>query len=51
MDDVFLVGVPFMAVALVVAVFMTERPLAGRADSEAPQRSADPAGLSPVAGP
>jgi EmrB/QacA subfamily drug resistance transporter len=51
MDEVFLVGVPFMAVALVVAVFMTERPLAGRTSSEAPERSADPAGLSPVAGP
>lgn len=30
MDDVFLVAVPFMAVALVVAVTMREKPLAGR---------------------
>jgi EmrB/QacA subfamily drug resistance transporter len=50
MDDVFLVGVPFMVVALVIAVFMTERPLAGRERTEAPERAAD-AGLSPVAGP
>jgi EmrB/QacA subfamily drug resistance transporter len=50
MDDVFLVGVPFMAVALLIAVFMTERPLAGRERAEAPERSTDPAGLSPVAG-
>ena len=50
MDDVFLVGVPFMVVALVIAVFMTERPLAGRERTEAPGRAAD-AGLSPVAGP
>jgi EmrB/QacA subfamily drug resistance transporter len=50
MDDVFLVGVPFMAVALLIAVFMTERPLAGRERTEAPERAADPVGLSPVAG-
>ena len=50
MDDVFLVGVPFMVVAVVIAVFMTERPLAGRERAEAPRRTAD-AGLSPVAGP
>ena len=30
MDDVFLVGVPFMAVAVLIAVFMREKPLAGR---------------------
>ena len=50
MDDVFLVGVPFMVVAVVIAVFMTERPLAGRERVEAPRRTAD-AGLSPVACP
>ena len=33
MDDVFLVGVPFMAVAVLIAVFMTEKPLAGRTQS------------------
>ncbi len=31
MDDVFLVAVPFMVVALVVALTMREKPLAGRA--------------------
>jgi predicted MFS family arabinose efflux permease len=30
MDDVFLVGLPFMAVALVIAIFMREVPLIGR---------------------
>ncbi len=30
MDDVFLVAVPFMAVALVIALTMREKPLAGR---------------------
>ena len=30
MDDVFLVAVPFMAIALVVALTMREKPLAGR---------------------
>jgi hypothetical protein len=33
MDDVFLVGVPFMAAAVLIAVFMTEKPLAGRTQS------------------
>ncbi len=33
MDDVFLVAVPFMAVALVVALFMREKPLAGRGET------------------
>ena len=51
MDDVFLVGVPFMVVALVIAVFMTERPLGGRERPDAPDQATDPAGLSPVAGP
>ncbi len=52
MDDVFLVGVPFMVVALVVATFMTERPLADREQPAAPvaqQASATP--RTPVAGP
>ena len=30
MDDVFLVAVPFMVIALVVALTMREKPLAGR---------------------
>jgi hypothetical protein len=30
MDDVFLVAVPFMALALVIALTMREKPLAGR---------------------
>ena len=30
MDDVFLVGLPFMVVALVIAIFMREVPLIGR---------------------
>ena len=30
MDDLFLVGLPFMAVALVIAIFMREVPLIGR---------------------
>lgn len=30
MDDVFLVAVPFMAVAFVIALTMRERPLQGR---------------------
>ena len=39
MDDVFLVAVPFMVVALVIAVTMREKELAGR--SEAPTSSTD----------
>jgi EmrB/QacA subfamily drug resistance transporter len=43
MDDVFLVAVPFMAVALVVALTMREKPLAGRTVDapSAPGTSAD----------
>jgi len=41
MDDVFLVAVPFMVVALVIALTMREKPLAGRASG--PADSADEA--------
>ena len=43
MDDVFLVGVPFMAVALVLALTMREKPLIGRghAPGPPPRTSAD----------
>jgi hypothetical protein len=52
MDDVFLVGVPFMVVALVISVFMTERPLADRQQPAAPVAQPAPAtALTPVAGP
>jgi EmrB/QacA subfamily drug resistance transporter len=41
MDDVFLVAVPFMAVALIVAVTMREKPLKGRSqDSDSATASA-----------
>ena len=43
MDDVFLVAVPFMAVAFVIALTMREKPLRGRAqdtDSATPSASA-----------
>ena len=33
MDDVFLVGLPFMVVALVIAIFMREVPLIGRTEA------------------
>ena len=36
MDDLFLVAVPFMVVALVVALTLGEKPLAGRAPEPAP---------------
>ena len=41
MDDLFLVAVPFMVVALVVALTMKEKPLAGRAPE--PEPEAEPA--------
>jgi EmrB/QacA subfamily drug resistance transporter len=44
MDDVFLVAVPFMAVAFVIALTMQEKPLRGRgehSDSATPSASAD----------
>ena len=45
MDDVFLVGVPFMAVGFVIALTMREKPLRGRgqdSDSATPSASQDP---------
>jgi EmrB/QacA subfamily drug resistance transporter len=42
MDDVFMVAVPFMAVALVIALTMREKPLAGRNDSPDAQHTSDP---------
>ena len=44
MDDVFLVAVPFMAVAFVIALTMRERPLQGRE----PAAPADPPEVSVV---
>jgi EmrB/QacA subfamily drug resistance transporter len=44
MDDVFLVAVPFMAVAFVIALTMREKPLKGRSqhsDSATPRESAE----------
>jgi len=44
MDDVFLVAVPFMAVAFVIALTMRENPLRGRTqdtDSATPSASAE----------
>ena len=44
MDDVFLVAVPFMAVAFVIALTMREKPLRGRgqhSDSATTSASAD----------
>jgi len=50
MDDVFLVAVPFMAVALVVALTMREKPLAGRAAGPtAPASASEEQPLVPVA--
>jgi MFS family permease len=43
MDDVFLVGVPFMAVAFVIALTMREKPLRGRGQhSDSATASASP---------
>ena len=36
MDDVFLVAVPFMAVAFVIALTMREKPLAARQPADPP---------------
>ena len=40
MDDVFLIAVPFMAVAFVIALTMREKPLAGRGGTPAPPATA-----------
>ena len=48
MDDLFLVAVPFIAVALVVALTMQEKPLAGREAGPEPA-AAEPASLPAVA--
>ncbi|MBA3527996.1 MAG: MFS transporter, partial [Propionibacteriaceae bacterium] len=42
MDDVFLIAVPFMAVAFVIALTMREKPLASRTTAAA-QQTSDPA--------
>ena len=51
MDDVFLIAVPFMAVALVIALTMREKPLAGRSGTPAPpsESASDEAELVSVA--
>ncbi|HYP44778.1 MAG TPA: MDR family MFS transporter [Propionibacteriaceae bacterium] len=41
MDDVFLVAVPFMVIALIIALTMREKPLAGRTTPES-QHTSDP---------
>jgi EmrB/QacA subfamily drug resistance transporter len=48
MDDVFLVAVPFMVVALAIALTMREKPLAGRTTPEA-QHTSDPEEVQLVA--
>ncbi|HSU36618.1 MAG TPA: MDR family MFS transporter, partial [Propionibacteriaceae bacterium] len=47
MDDVFLVGLPFMAIALVIAIFMREVPLIGRAGPAPTESSESDAELAP----
>ncbi|HEX8509898.1 MAG TPA: MDR family MFS transporter [Propionibacteriaceae bacterium] len=47
MGDVFAVAVPFMAIALVIALTMREKPLAGRTTAEA-QHTTDPQGAALV---
>ena len=42
MDDVFLVAVPFMVVALIVALTMREKPLIGRNHAPAVQSASEP---------
>jgi len=51
MDDVFLIAVPFMAVALVIALTMREKPLAGRGGTPSATRdnASDEAELVSVA--
>jgi hypothetical protein len=43
MDDVFLIAVPFMAVAVIIALTMREKPLAGRTASPASPAVSEPA--------
>ena len=47
MDDVFLVGLPFMAIALVIAIFMREVPLIGRAGPAPTESRESDAELAP----
>jgi len=49
MDDVFMVAVPFMAVALVVALSMREKPLASRTVAPEAQHTSDPEEIELVA--
>jgi EmrB/QacA subfamily drug resistance transporter len=49
MDDVFLVAVPFMAVALIIALTMREKPLAGRTPVAVEQQTSDPEEVELVA--
>ena len=49
MDDVFLVAVPFMAVALMIALTMREKPLAGRHPTPDAQHTSDPQEVELVA--
>jgi hypothetical protein len=42
MDDVFLVAVPFMVVALIVALTMREKPLIGRSQEPATKSASEP---------
>ena len=47
MDEVFLVGLPFMVVALVIAVFMREVPLMGRSEPPSTESRESDAALTP----
>ena len=49
MDDVFLVGVPFMVVALVIAMTMREKPLIERSQGAAARSASEPADADLVA--
>ncbi|HKH54440.1 MAG TPA: MFS transporter, partial [Propionibacteriaceae bacterium] len=49
MDDVFLVAVPFMVVALIVAVTMREKPLTGRTHGPAARSTSEPSDADLVA--
>jgi len=49
MDDVFLVAVPFMVVALIVAVTMREKPLTGRSHGPAARSASEPSDADLVA--